>query len=333
MLADQVIVRAVYLDSDHEMPVPVAEADYRDVVQRASGCLWVDIEGEGHEVIEPILRKTFEFHPLAIEDALQHSHLPKLDQWDGYLSLVLHTAQAGAQGQLGETAEIDVFVGEHYVVTHHAVPTGAVERVWDAASRNRNVLARGPAHILYRVIDEAEAEFAPMLDGVDAQISRIEDEIFEHPDRALLAELFALKRSLLDLRRIIAPQRELIGKLARGAHAQFSADERMYFHDVYDHVVQLVDMLENLRDLVNSALEIYLSAASNRLNDVLKTLTIITTLFMPLSFIAGFFGMNFFQATDILAPWTGRQAFTVTLALMVVIPPLMVLWLRRRAWI
>lgn len=326
-------IRAIFQDTSMQIPSAVLDKDYLQILQRGTGCLWVDIQAEAREMVEPILRESFGFHPLAIEDALHQAHIPKIDTWDDYLYIVLHAVEPQSDANIADTLEIDVFVGEHYLVTFQSTPSGTIDRVWETAAQSRSILSKGSAHILYQIIDEAEAGFVPLFDGIDEQIARIEDEVFKNPSQELLAEIFSLKRSILGLRRIMAPQREVVGKLARGGYEQFSPEEKMYFHDVYDHMIQLGDMLENLRDIVNGALEIHLSAVSNRLNDVLKTLTVITTLFMPLTFIAGFFGMNFFQATESLGPWTGRTAFTIAVALMVVTPMAMYLWIRRRAWI
>ena len=134
------------------------------------------------------------------------------------------------------------------------------------------------------------------------------------------------------LRRIIAPQREAINKLARGDYAVIENSERVFFRDVYDHVVRLYDIAEGMRDLVSGALETYLSVVNNRMNDVMKTLTMITTLFLPVSFLVGFFGTNFFQPVAHLEAWTSLPAFVVMLALMALVPVLMYVWMRRRAW-
>lgn len=142
-----------------------------------------------------------------------------------------------------------------------------------------------------------------------------------------------MKRALLRLRRIIAPQREVLNKLARGDFAVVSSDDRVYFRDVYDHLVRLHEISENLRDLLGSALDSYLSVVNNRMNEVMKVLTVITTLFMPLSFLAGFFGMNFFQPTVPLEAWTSRTAFWLMLVTMVLAPVGMAIYMRRRGWL
>ncbi|HEY4667927.1 MAG TPA: magnesium/cobalt transporter CorA [Anaerolineales bacterium] len=329
------MIRSMHLMEGAELRTELSRDEFREVIANGQGLLWVDIQKERRESVEPLLREVFGFHPLAIDDALDETHVPKVDDWGSYLYVVLHgvlNSTLDREDRL-ETDEIDIFAGSRYIVTFQDHPIPAVDRVWEVVQRDQRVLAQGAGHLLYRIIDETESDYLTLLDSIDEKLSRIEDEIFANPEPALLSEVFSLKRVLLRIRRGIAPQREVINKLARGDFQQFSPEDRMYFRDVYDHLVRLNDILESLRDLVGSALEIYLSVVSNRLNDVLKTLTIITTLFMPLTFIAGFFGMNFFQATDLFASWTGRLSFVTVIGLMVATPILMYTWMRRRAWV
>lgn len=145
--------------------------------------------------------------------------------------------------------------------------------------------------------------------------------------------MLGIKRSLLHLRRVIAPQRETLGKLAREGYAAVEPSSRVYFRDIYDHLVRLYDITENMRDLAGGAVEIYLSVINNRMNEVMKTFTLITTLFMPISFLTGFFGMNFFTATGLFSGWTGRAVFTALCGAFVLVPVLMLLWLKRRRWV
>jgi magnesium transporter len=172
----------------------------------------------------------------------------------------------------------------------------------------------------------------PVVERFDEAIDQVEDQIFSTPTPSLLEQIFALKRALVHLRRIIAPQREVLNKLGRGDYATIHAEDRVYFRDVYDHLVRLHDITESLRELVSGALDTYLSVVSNRMNDVMRTLTVITTLFMPMSFLAGFFGMNFFQATIPFEAWTGRLAFGLMIVAMLLLPLSMFLWIRQRAW-
>jgi magnesium transporter len=172
----------------------------------------------------------------------------------------------------------------------------------------------------------------PVVDEMDEVIDLLEDQLFERAAPDTLARIFTLKRSVLHLRRIIGPQREVLNKLARDDYAVIDARAQVYFRDVYDHLVRLHDISESVRDLTSGTLDTYLSVINNRMNDIMKTLTIITTLFMPISFVTGFFGMNFFEPVVSLDAWTGRAAFMITLAVILLVPFGMFLWIRRRGW-
>jgi len=170
------------------------------------------------------------------------------------------------------------------------------------------------------------------VEQFDEAIDRIESQVFSNPSSQVLEQLFNLKRGLVYVRRIIAPQREVLNKLARGDYAMIQDEEQDFFRDVYDHLVRLHDITESLRDLAAGALDTYLSVVNNRMNDIMKTLTIITTLFMPISFLTGFFGMNFFQASDSFWGWTQVPAFVAVLIIMILLSTSMLIWVRKRAW-
>jgi magnesium transporter len=176
------------------------------------------------------------------------------------------------------------------------------------------------------------ADYMPAIERIDEAIDQIEDQVFDKPTPSMLQSIFVLKRALLHLRRIIAPQREVLNKLARGDYAVIDAEQRIFFRDVYDHLVRLYDIAESLRDLVGSALDTYLSVVNNRMNEVMKTLTVITTLFMPITFLVGFFGTNFFQPVARLNVFTDNTAFALFMAAMILLPAGMYAWMRKRAW-
>jgi magnesium transporter len=157
--------------------------------------------------------------------------------------------------------------------------------------------------------------------------------VFSKPTPETLERLFSLKRTLLAMRRIIAPQREVLNKLARDDYRMIDPRDRIFFRDVYDHLVRLHDLNESMRDLVGGALDMYLSVINNRMNEVMKTLTVITTLFMPISFVAGFFGMNFFEPVAHMTRWTDQPAFIVMFLITILLPISIYMWLRRRTWV
>jgi magnesium transporter len=328
------MIRALYRTPEGKIRMDLEVEDYSVALKEPNGVLWVDFEDTPPQEDEPILIHTFGFHPLAVDDALQESHVPKVDDWDRYLYLVLHAIAFDRNdgGQL-DTIELDVFLGKNFIVTHHDQPIPAVNHVWDSSRRDDRYLSRGTDHILYRIVDDMVAAYMPVVEEVDEAIETLEDQIFDRPTPENLSELFKLKRALLQLRRIIAPQREVLNKLARDDFPVIDAKDRIFFRDIYDHLVRLHDINESMRDLVGGAMDTYLSVINNRMNDIMRTLTVITTLFMPLSFFSGFFGMNFFTpVSEPLQSWTTLAAFGLALAVMIGTPAGMIFWLRKRGW-
>jgi magnesium transporter len=219
------------------------------------------------------------------------------------------------------------------VITHHDHPVTAIDAVRANCHRDPRYLLEGADHLLYKIIDYVVTNYMPIVERIDEEIDGIEDQVFDRPNPQTLERLFALKRALLSMRRILLPQREVLNKLARDDYAVIDRKDRIFFRDIYDHLVRLHDLNESLRDLVGGALDTYLSVVNNRMNEVMKTLTIITTLFMPLTFLTGFFGMNFFAANPPYAGWTTPLTFYATLGLITLAPFFMYLWMRRRTWV
>jgi magnesium transporter len=265
---------------------------------------------------------------------LKESHVPKVDDWETYLYVVLHAVEfdPGADEMLA-SRELDVFAGRGYVVTHHEQGIDPLERVWSGGLKDERVMGKGAARLLYHIVDELVAGHMPVVDAIDEEMDRMEEVILSSAGPAVLPKVLRLKRALLHLRRIVAPQRETLNRLARDEFAVIEPEQRVYFRDVYDHLVRLHDVTEGLRDLAAGALDTYLSVINNRMNEVMKTFTLITTLFMPISFITGFFGMNFFTPSAPPESWTGRIVFGAICAAIVLVPCLMFIWLRRRRWV
>lgn len=328
------MIRSLYYTASGELITDLEIDEFKKALEDPKGLLWVDFENTRPEADEPILSQVFGFHPLAIDDALQESHVPKVDDWGGYLYIVLHAITLGEDDKAHlETQELDIFLGYNYLVTHHDEPIHAIQRLWEICRRDERHLRKGPDYFLYRLADEVVASYMPVVEALDEAIDTTEDQVFGHPMTATLERIFALKRATLHLRRIIGPQREVLNKLARDDYRVIDTAARIYFRDVYDHLVRLHDISESIRDLVSGALDTYLSVINNRMNDIMRTLTIITTLFMPISFVSGFFGMNFFAPVIPLDAWTRKTAFILTLGIVVLLPSLMFIWIRRRGWL
>lgn len=329
------MIRALFFKPHIPLDTTFPVERFDQALRDKEGLLWVDFSGEPNSSCEPILRETFGFHPLAVDDALQETHTPKVDDWGDYIYVVLNTLDYDRQPPDNSllVRELDIFLGGNYIVTHHDEPIPALDLVWDACQRDPRHTQAGPDHLLYRIVDFLVAGTMPVVSRLDDEIDDIEDQIFNKPTRDTLEQIFVLKRALLSMRRIITPQREVLNKLARDDYRVIDPQDRIFFRDVYDHLVRLQDLNESMRDLVSGALDTYLSVINNRMNDVMKTLTVITTLFMPISFITGFFGMNFFEPVARLSGWTDRLAFLATSMVIFLTPAVMVLWMRRRTWV
>ncbi len=327
------MIRSLYISPEQQVLHDVPSPSWAEVIRQPDGLLWVDFQATAPEEDEALLRDVFHFHPLAIDDALQEIHLPKLDDWDDYLYIVLQSVVFNREnGELVDTLELDIFLGGNFMVTHHDREIAPLDRLWEIAGLDERIPRRGADYLLYRLVDEVIASYMPVVESLDLEIDHIEDQLFNSPTQQALQQLFTLKRSVLHLRRMVGPQREVLNRLARDEYRVIDAQSRVYFRDIYDHLVRLYDISETLRDLVSGALDTYLSVVNNRMNDIVKTLTIITTIFMPLTFITGFFGMNFFQPEPGSLPWTGMLFFLVAMLLMAALPAVMIVWLRRRGW-
>lgn len=328
------MIRSLYYKPGQPIRTNVPPAEFNRLIRDRRGILWVDFIGEPAESAEPILRG-FGFHPLAIDDALQETHTPKVDDWGDYIYVVLSILNYKQENGVfeAEIDELDVFLGTNYVVTFHDQLLTAVEDTWVACQRDIRHIKDGADHLLYRIVDSLVMSYMPLVEQIDAQIDQIEDQVFDKPRREILEQIFALKRLLLTMRRILLPQREVLNKLARDDYRVIDPRDRIFFRDIYDHLVRLHDLNESLRDLVSGALDTYLSVTNNRMNEIMKVLTIITTFFMPVTFITGFFGMNFFEPVAHLVGWTNQQVFTATLATLLIFPVAMYMWMRGRTWL
>jgi magnesium transporter len=328
------MIRSLYLEPGKSMRKDMPPQEFPTLIRNRRGILWVDFVGEPPENCLPILQG-FGFHPLSIDDALQETHVPKLDDWGEYLYLVFNYINIARNGEDWDTSldELDVFLGSNFIVTHHDHPINAVDSTWSLCDRDARTLQEGADHALYKITDYLVADYMPVVENIDDAIDQLEDQIFDRPSPHTLEKLFALKRVLLAMRRILLPQREVLNKLARDDYKVIDPKDRVFFRDIYDHLVRLHDLNENLRDLVGGAQDTYLSVVNNRMNEIMKTLTIITVLFMPLTFLTGYFGMNFFEPLGNLKGWTTSPVFHLTLAVIFIVPIIMYFWMRRRTWI
>jgi magnesium transporter len=251
---------------------------------------WLDLTDPGEEDVAA-LGEVFSFHPLALEDMVKRGQRPKLEDFDDYMFLVYYGAAEGKDGGI-ELEEVHAFLSGGYLVTSHARPCAVLE---EARKRFDAQAPSSEQFVIYRVLDGLTDSFFPILDRLDERMERLDGEIFVRPDPSQLQEITSLRRDLVALRRVVTPQRDL---LARGVDdilelPGLEADSRNYFRDVYDHAIRISDQIDSYRDLLAGTRDAYLSVVSNRLNQITKQLTVVATIFLPLSFVVGFFGQNF----------------------------------------
>ena len=306
-------------------------------IQDRGGTLWVDIEnpdGNSTEQAESLLRNVFGFHPLAVEDALQESHLPKIDDWGDYVYLVFHGTSVDPRTTSSCSTSSTSSSVPNYLVTYHTEPLSFLEQDRQAIERDpRDRMQHGCDHLLFRLLERAVDQSLEAIEHLDDRIDDIQNRVIENPRAETLQTIFRIKRAAIHLHKIFGPQREVLNRLARDPYKPVQAKHRVYFRDVYDHVVRIHDISESLRDLIAGTLETYLSVMSNRTNEIMKTLTLVTVMFMPMSFLVGFFGMNFFGETlAFQTPLPKAFLFTASLVIMFVSPTLMWAYVRRRNW-
>ena len=253
--------------------------------------VWVDLANPTDEEAK-ILSEVFRFHELAIEDALREIQTPKIESYEHYLYLILHGIDFEAAAHRFATHEVDIFLSEQYLVTVHDEFSRSVAHLLDVCPRNDFVLAEGPAALLHRIVDSMVDNYRPEVDKLEERLDAVETAVFDRPRPDQVKRILALKRDVSSLRRVVTPQRDVVGRLARREFQIIAAPLSYRFRDVYDHVVRIVDDANLFHDRVTALLDAHLSFTSNRLNEVMKTLTVISTIFLPLTVLTGMFGMN-----------------------------------------
>lgn len=297
-------------------------------VRDGHGTLWVDIDSSVRQQFA-LLEKLFAFHPLSIEDVLNPNSRAKVEEYDGYLFVILRAVsidEATTDPYDLETANLCFFIGPNYLVTAHSGPSPHVDAIANLALRSLDVVQRGPARVAHQIMDVAVDAFFPILDRVDEFIDSLEERVFQQFDEAALRDIFAVKRMVLSLRRYLSPEREIFNVLTNRPSHLLSPDVQIYFRDIYDHVLRINDSLDTYRDLLSSTLESYLSQVSNRLGLVTKGLTVVATLSVPFVVVSGMWGMNFGRIPLAENPW----GFEIMLAVQLALGVGLLWWLRRR---
>ncbi len=308
--------------------LPGLLADQNNVV-------WVDLLAETPEQIEAakgILLDVFKFHHLSVEDCIETRNQPKVEAFPNYIYFIFHGVKPGETGPVNfVTKELDGFLGPNYVVTFHDQRFRSIKTVKQRLRTSPFACQRGSAYLLHQILDELVDLYMPMVDDFDAEINALEERVFamRQSSNSVLEEIMDLRRSVARLRRISARQLEVLYRISHGEFQQIPENILPFYRDVHDHLQRISDLAEGYRDLVSGLFDIHFAVVSSRTNDVMKTLAVVSAIILPLSLIAGIYGMNFEYMPELHSP----NGYYLTLAAMVILTFLLLFYFWRRGWI
>jgi magnesium transporter len=319
------MIRSITLSADKASKVA---SSFAALVRPDPGSFaWYDLSAPDESALT-LLGERFGFHPLALEDCAHADQRPKAEEYGDHLFLVTQSFQC-PDGDFEKLRwhELHAFLGENYLVTVHDEPIPGLEQIWKRVEGEPGLLARGVDFLYYVLVDRLVDDNVPVLDNMADAIEEIEESVLARAKSSDLNRILGLKRCLVLMRKVLSPQRDVIAMLAKRGDARVSEKTSLYFRDVYDHLVRTVESIEANRDLLGNALEAYLSSVSQRTNEIMKALAILSAIFMPLTFITGFFGQNFESL-----PFRSNLMLWGMLGSLVITPGLLMVWFKRRHW-
>ncbi len=295
--------------------------------------VWLNVDGLGGEAVIREIGEIFGLHKLALEDVVHAHQRAKVDEYGATLYIVLRLPEPGERL---DSEQLSLFLGRNFVVTFQERAGDSFEPVRERIRSGKGALrASGPDYLAYALLDAGIDSAFPVLEALGERLEDLEDELVVRPRRGTVAEIHGIKRDLLAVRRAVWPLREMLNALGRESTPLVAAETRLYLRDCYDHVVQIIELLETYREIASGLLDVYLSSLSNRMNEIMKVLTIIATIFIPLGFIASLYGMNFDTQAS---PWnmpelTWRLGYPFALGVMAAVAGGLLFWFRRRGWL
>jgi magnesium transporter len=314
--------------ADGRFTSTVDPADISEILLQKEQFVWLDLQAP-QEADIALLRDEFKFHALAIEDATRHHERPKVDSYDGYYFLVFYAISYDERRNRLSSEAINLFVGSNYLVSVHHDEISAIDETIKRWQKDAEQFGHDAGALLYALLDTITDEYFPVIDRLADRVEGIEEQIFERFSEDALQDVFSLKRDLLSIRRIVAPERDVLNILIRREVPIFDRNAILYLQDVYDHIVRITDSIDTYRDLLSSALDAFLSVQSNRLNQIVKVLTIASIVLMSDALVAGIYGMNF----DYMPELHWVFGYPWALGLMLAIGITLVWFFRKRKWL
>ena len=295
--------KAYYLSPEGELRCDLGREEIEAAFKSKEGLLWVDIS-ETTEEDGKFLEQSFHFHNLAVEDCVSPLiHPPKIDDFGEYLFIVVHGINHAVETEIVETAELATFLGSNFVVSNHNFPLYSVEGIKHLVEMDGRPMKRGADFLAHAMIDALIDNVLPTIDRMSDFAEEIDEEVIRNPQQATLEAILKLKRSALRIHRVMAPQREVMNRLSRGEFPIIKAEAYMFYRDIYDHLVRIEDLNQSIRDMEDNALATYLSSVANRQNETMKVLAMVATIFLPLTLLAGIYGMNFENMPELKWEW------------------------------
>jgi magnesium transporter len=296
-------VKAYYLSPEGDLRKNLNEEEIRVAYESRQGMLWVDVS-ETTEEDGQFLEQVFNFHHLAVEDCVNlRIRQPKIDDFDDYLFIIVHGINYAVESEIVMTAELALFLGPHFVVSNHNFPLYSVDAVRQLVEADGRPMKRGANFFAHALIDTLIDNVLPTIDKMGEVTEEIEEEAIHCPQQATLDAILKLKRSALRIHRVMAPQREVMNRLSRGEFTMIEGEAQIFYRDIYDHLVRIEELNQNIRDRADNAQATYLSSVANRQNETMKVLAMVATIFMPLTLVAGIYGMNFENIPELKWSW------------------------------
>jgi magnesium transporter len=324
------MIKTLFFPKSHDPHQEVPLDQVPELIKDPQNLVWVSLEKANDDEIKQVLQDTFQFHPLTIEDCQSSGNQPpKVDDFGSYIFIIAHAVEAMNEIQELVTQELDIFLGSNFVVTCFRDETmPPVEFLWQRINRDNRLHENGSDFLCHALLDKLVDDYMPLIDQMEEEIEQLEDLILSHPKPQALERILNLKHSILALRRIVGPQREIMNSLSRDDFPMIDRQSRVYFRDIYDHLVRIQDLSDTIRDIISGAMDIYLNSTSLRLNEVMKALTIVSTIFLPLTFVAGVYGMNFQHMPEI--PWRFGYLFVWVIFVSIFVG--MITFFKKRGW-
>ena len=295
--------KAYYLSPEGKLQRGLGKEEARIAFQSKQGLLWVDVTEMTQDDSE-FLEHGLGFHHLAVEDcASPLIHPPKIDDFGEYLFIIGHGINYAVESEIVETAELAIFLGAHFVVSKHNFPLYSVEAVRQGVEDDGRPMKRGTDFMAHALVDGLIDNVLPTVDKMSEVAGDIEEETILNPQQATLEGILKLKRSTLRVHRVMAPQREVLNRLSRGEFPLIRAEAQIFYRDIYDHLMRIEELAQTVRDRADNALATYLSSIANRQNEAMRTLAIVATIFLPLTLLAGIYGMNFENMPELKWAW------------------------------